>query len=63
MRFTHLHHGQGNLLDHMLISQALLPVFQDAAIHNENLYDESLKFASDAKFPESDHAAFVARFR
>ena len=63
VRFTHLHHGQGNLLDHILISQALLPNFQDAAIHNENLHDESLKFAYDDKFPESDHAAFVARFR
>lgn len=61
-RFSHLHHGRGNLLDHMLISQSLLPRFVSAAIHNENLHDESLPFASDAKFPESDHAPFVATF-
>ena len=61
-RFSHLHHGQKNLLDHMLISQALLPYFSGAAIQNENLHDESLPYTSDTKYPESDHAAFVAEF-
>jgi endonuclease/exonuclease/phosphatase family metal-dependent hydrolase len=60
VRFSHRHEGQGNLLDHMLFSQALLPWFRFAAIHNENLHDESLPFAFDTKFPESDHAAFLA---
>ncbi|MEM9748885.1 MAG: endonuclease, partial [Actinomycetota bacterium] len=31
-------------------------------IHNEILHDESLAFAGDAKFPESDHAPVVAEF-
>jgi endonuclease/exonuclease/phosphatase family metal-dependent hydrolase len=62
VRFSHLHEGHGNLLDHMLFSQALLPYFRSARIHNENLHDESLPFASDTKFPESDHAAFLAEF-
>ena len=59
IRFSHYHHGQKNLLDHMLISQALLPHFHRAQIYNENLHDESLPFTSDTKYPESDHAAFV----
>lgn len=61
-RFTHLHHGQGNLLDHILISRALLPRYRGAEIHNEILRDESLSFATDDKFPESDHAPFVLEF-
>lgn len=62
VRFSHLHQGHGNLLDHMLISQALLPYFRDAQIHNENLHDESLPFTTDIKYPESDHAPFVSSF-
>jgi endonuclease/exonuclease/phosphatase family metal-dependent hydrolase len=62
VRFSHIHHGQGNLLDHMLISQSLLSNFQQAAIFNENLHDESLPFSFDTKYPESDHAPFVATF-
>lgn len=62
VRFSHLHHGHGNLLDHMLISQSLLPLFRGAEIYNENLHDESLPFSFDTKYPESDHAPFVAEF-
>ncbi len=62
IRFSHLHEGQGNLLDHMLISQAMLPYLRDVHIHNENLHDESLPFTSDTKYPESDHAPFLAEF-
>jgi endonuclease/exonuclease/phosphatase family metal-dependent hydrolase len=63
VRFSHLHHGKGNLLDHVLISQSLLPYYEQAEIFNENLHDESLPFAFDPKYPESDHAPFVASFR
>jgi endonuclease/exonuclease/phosphatase family metal-dependent hydrolase len=62
IRFSHLHEGHGNLLDHMLMSQAMLPHLREVHIHNENLHDESLPFASDAKYPESDHAPFLACF-
>ena len=62
VRHSHYHHGHGNLLDHMLISQSLLPYFVQAEIHNENLHDESLPFTFDTKYPESDHAPFVAEF-
>lgn len=61
-RFTHLHHGRGHLLDHILISRALLPRYRGAEIHNEVLRDESVASAGDDKFPESDHAPFVLEF-
>ena len=60
--FSHYHQGQKNLLDHMLISQSLLAHFRLAQIYNEKLHDESLPFAFDTKYPESDHAAFIAEF-
>ena len=62
VRFSHYHHGHGNLLDHMVFSQPLLPFYAGAEIHNENLHDESLPFTFDTKYPESDHAPFVAKF-
>ena len=62
IKFSHLHHGKGNLLDHMLISQSMYHLFVEADIFNENLHDESLPFASDIKYPESDHAPFLATF-
>ncbi len=62
VRFSHFHHGKGNLLDHMLISQGMLQAFRKAYILNENLHDESLPFTYDNKFPESDHAPFVSEF-
>jgi endonuclease/exonuclease/phosphatase family metal-dependent hydrolase len=61
-RYTHLHRGHGNLLDHILISRALLPRYRGAEIHNETLHDESTAGAGDDKFPESDHAPFVLQF-
>ena len=62
IRYTHFHHGEGNLLDHILVSKPLLSRFESAEIHNEALHDESLPFATDMKYPESDHAPFVAVF-
>ena len=61
-RYTLYHEGQGNLLDHMLMSRSLLAHYRSAEIHNEVLHDESISFATDAKYPESDHAPFVASF-
>lgn len=61
-RFTLYHHGRGNLLDHMLVSRPMMASFVAAEIHNEMIHDESIAFASDAKFPESDHAPLVAEF-
>jgi len=62
IRYSHIHHGQGNLLDHMLISNSMLQCFRQAWVYNENIHDESLPFSFDIKYPESDHAPFVAEF-
>jgi exonuclease III len=61
-RYTLFHHGKGNMLDHLLISRALLPFYRSSEIHNEVLHDESAAFADDRKFPESDHAPVIAEF-
>lgn len=61
-RYSHIHHGQGNLLDHMLMSRSMMEIYRGAEIHNEVLHDESVAFAFDTKFPESDHAPFIAEF-
>lgn len=61
-RYTYLYHGEKRLLDHMLISRALLENYREAEIHNEVLHDETLSFAYNTKFPESDHAPFISTF-
>lgn len=61
-RFTYLHQGRNRLLDHLLILQGMLPYYRKSEIHNETLHDETIAFALDTKFPESDHAPFIAEF-
>ena len=61
-RYTFLHQGQKRLLDHMLISRSMLRHYRQAEIHNEMLHDEGAAYAYDTKFPESDHAPFIAEF-
>lgn len=61
-RYSLFHQGKGHMLDHLLVSRNLLTFYQGAEIHNELLHDESLAFADDKKYPESDHAPVVAEF-
>ncbi len=61
-RFTLIYQGQGEMIDHMLVTRNLLGAYRGSEIHNEILHDESLAFAVDRKFPESDHAPMVAEF-
>jgi endonuclease/exonuclease/phosphatase family metal-dependent hydrolase len=61
-RYSLLHLGKGNMLDHIIASRSLITFFRHAEIHNEALSDESGAFRTDAKFPESDHAPVVAEF-
>jgi endonuclease/exonuclease/phosphatase family metal-dependent hydrolase len=61
-RYTLFHQGRGVLLDHMLVTRNLLAHYRGSEIHNELLHDESVAFAVDRKFPESDHAPVVATF-
>lgn len=61
-RFSLLHHGKGRMLDHLLVSRRLLGSYRGSEIHNELLHDESLAFATDKLYPESDHAPVIAEF-
>jgi predicted extracellular nuclease len=62
-RFSLYHHGKGEMLDHILVSRRLLTFYTRTEIHNELLHDESTAFATDDKFPESDHAPVVTEFQ
>jgi endonuclease/exonuclease/phosphatase family metal-dependent hydrolase len=61
-RYTLFHQGRGEMLDHLLVTRNLLAHYRGSEIHNEVLHDESASFATDDKFPESDHAPVVATF-
>ena len=61
-RFSLYHHGRPVMLDHILASRAMLSFWYGSDAHNEILHDESVAFATDRKFPESDHAPVVAEF-
>lgn len=61
-RFSLLHLGHGEMIDHVLMSRGMLPFYSGTEIHNEALPDESGAFRTDAKFPESDHAPVIAEF-
>ncbi|SRR6266511_304376 len=61
-RYSLLHLGHGQMLDHILVSRPLLAFYRGTEIHNEVLPDESGAFRDDTKFPESDHAPVVAEF-
>lgn len=61
-RFSLYHHGRGEMLDHLLASRPMLAWYRGTDIHNEVLHDESIAWATDMKYPESDHAPVVAEF-
>jgi endonuclease/exonuclease/phosphatase family metal-dependent hydrolase len=61
-RYSLLHLGQGEMIDHVIASRGFIRYFHHAEVHNEALPDESGAFRQDVKFPESDHAPVVAEF-
>ena len=61
-RYSLFHRGQGEMLDHLLVSRSLLAFYRGAEIHNELLHDESIAFAEDKIYPESDHAPVIIEF-
>ncbi len=61
-RYSLFHKGKGEMIDHLLISRNMLEFYKKTEIHNELLHDESIAFATDKLFPESDHAPIVAEF-
>jgi len=61
-RFSLIFRGNPEMIDHMLVSRSMLSAYRGIEIHNEALHDESIAFANDLKFPDSDHAPVVAEF-
>ncbi len=62
-RYSLMHHGRGSMLDHVIVSQAFYPYWVETVIFNELLHDETMAYATEEKFPESDHAPVVSRFQ
>lgn len=62
VRYSLFHLGRKEMIDHLLVSRTLLRYHRGSEIHNELLHDESAAFATDEKYPESDHAPVIAEF-
>jgi predicted extracellular nuclease len=60
-RFSLYHQGKGNMLDHLLVCRNMLAHYKSSEVHNELIHDESIAFATEDKFPESDHAPVNCR--
>jgi hypothetical protein len=61
-RYSVMHGGQPSMLDHLLVSRALLRHFREVEIHNEALGDELAGYTMVQRSPESYHAPVVASF-
>lgn len=61
-RFSVVHHGRPQMLDHMLVSHAMLGRFKSIEVHNEALGDEAIGYAKGVEAVGSYHAALVATF-
>ena len=61
-RFSLLHKGKGNMLDHVIVSQEFYAHWVGTRIFNELLHDESTALFTDDKFPESDHVPVNSYF-
>jgi endonuclease/exonuclease/phosphatase family metal-dependent hydrolase len=61
-RFSVVHHGRPQMLDHLLVSRSLLAWYRGVEIHNEALGDELVTSHAVRGSPESFHAPVVAEF-
>jgi hypothetical protein len=61
-RFSVVHQGRPQMLDHLLASLRLLGRFRGIEIHNEALGDEAMAYGKSVGTGASYHAAVVARF-
>jgi hypothetical protein len=61
-RYTRLHRGRGQMLDHLLITRKPAGPLPRLGLHNERPLDESAAFVADRRFPESGPAPVVAPF-
>lgn len=62
-RFSVVHHGRPQMLDHVLVSRPLLAWYRTIEVHNEALGDELVTAHRVTASPESFHAPLVAEFR
>jgi predicted extracellular nuclease len=61
-RWSVLHHGRPQMLDHIVASFALYGHFRGVEVHNETLSDEAVAFGKALRGPGSYHAPLVAEF-
>jgi hypothetical protein len=59
-QFTVLHAGRPAMLDHLLVSQAMMSAYRSVEVFNQGLKDEA--FAAGPTALESYHAPMVATF-
>lgn len=62
LRWSVLHHGRAQMLDHILASRALYGHFRAIEVHNEGLGDEALGYGKAMHSAASYHAPVVAQF-
>lgn len=61
-RFTVIHRGRRNMLDHLMVSRTLLGRYRRMEVHNEALGDELVAYTLVDAAPDSFHAPIVAEF-
>ena len=61
-RWSVLHHGRAQMLDHVLASRVLYGHFRHIEVHNEGLGDEALGYGKAIHSAASYHAPVVAEF-
>ena len=61
-RFSVVHHGRPQMLDHMIASHALYGRFRGIEVHNEALGDEAVGYGKGVEAMGSYHAGLVATF-
>ncbi len=61
-RFSILHHGRAEMLDHILVSRSVLAHFRTIEVHNETLSDELVAYGKTQHKTASYHAPLVAEF-
>lgn len=61
-RWSLIYQGRREMIDHLLVSRSMIGSYRSSEVHNETVHDESIAFAFDSTYLESDHAAVVAEF-
>jgi endonuclease/exonuclease/phosphatase family metal-dependent hydrolase len=61
-RWSVLHHGRPQMLDHILVCRTLHARFRSIEVHNETLSDELVGYAKQMRSSASSHAGVLAEF-